>query len=630
MNDGMPRRVFLKTAPAAALAFTTMANRIESSEQISARADAVRLEPFDYEGVRLRPSRWQQQVQAGRDFYFSVSDNDILHGFRAAAGLTAPGQPLGGWCGRDSSTVFGQWLSGMARIYRVTGDTAMRNKALRLFTEWAKTVRPDGDTGMRHYPFDKLVCGLVDLQLYADHLEAGAMLDRVTAYAAKNFQRAQLPLADPSHNQHYYGLPQEWYTLAENLYRAYRLTGNPALKTFADEWLYHAYWNKFATSSSPADAHGVHAYSHVNSFNSAAMAYEVTGDKKYLTIVRNAHEYLQRYQCFATGGYGPNERLMAPDGSLGRALDTRSDTCETSCGSWAGFKLSRYLLCFTAEARYGDWMERLLYNGIGAALPIAAGGRNFYYGDYRVGGGMKVYNWDTYTCCSGSYIQNLAEYHNLIYFKDPEALYVNLYLPSEVTWKRPSGDVRLVQETKYPDTDTTTLTISTGAPVQFPLCFRVPAWTRGVSVKINGADTPLEATPGKWATIRRTWTNGDRIDIRIPLTLRMEPVDRQHPDRVAVVRGPVVLVLEGAYHDPNFRLPMRDEELESWLIPEKGTLARGIWAVGAPESDLPQIFRVEPPDKKPVRLRFRPFYEVGENYPYFMYFDRRALPWRLW
>jgi DUF1680 family protein len=588
------------------------------------------LEPFDYRGVRLRPSRWRRQYEDGRSFYFGITDDDILHGFRAAAGQPAPGRPLGGWCGRDCNTVFGQWLSGMARMSRATGDTAMRDKAIRLFTEWAKTVPPDGNARMRHYPFDKLVCGLVDLQMYADHREAGLVLERVVAYARKHFERAQMPLADPSHNQRYYGLPQEWYTLAENLYRAYRLTGNAEYKTFADEWRYTAYWDKFAASSSPADAHGVHAYSHVNTFSSAAMAYEATGDPKYLAVIKNAYDYLQATQCYATGGYGPNERFMAPGGSLGRALDTRSDTFETSCGSWAGFKLARYLTCFTGDARYGDWIERLFYNGIGAALPIADRGRNFYYGDYRAGGGMKVYNWDTYTCCSGTYIQNIADYHNIVYYKDADALYVNLFVPSEVTWSRPEGDVHVVQDTNYPDGDTTTLTIGMKAPGSFSLRFRVPAWTREVTVRTNGEETPVAATPGTWATLSRTWSSGDRVEIRIPLRLRMEPVDRQHPDRVAVMRGPVVFVLEGAYHDPNFRLPLRDEELEHWLIPEAGTLPRGVWAVGMTEPEYSTSLRVELPDKKPVRLRLRPFYEIGEAYPYFMYFDRRELPWKLW
>jgi DUF1680 family protein len=346
---------------------------------------------------------------------------------------------------------------------------------------------------------------------------------------------------------------------------------------------------------------------------------------------------MQRAQCYATGGYGPNERFMARDGSLGHALDTRSDTFEAVCGSWAGFKLCRYLMRLTGEARYGDWMERLFYNGVGSALPIAGAGRNFYYADYRVGGGMKVYNWESYTCCSGTYIQATADYHNLVYYRDASGggsgrepgLYVNLYVSSEVTWNRPAGEVHVAQDTRYPEEDVSRLRLTTKQPSSFALRFRVPAWTRGASVKVNGAVVAGRYEPGTWGSVERTWSSGDLVEIQIPLRLRMQAVDAQHPDRVAVVRGPAVLALEGAYHDPNFRLPGSDAELEQWLSPEPWSRASGVHATD-PKADVATVLRVVPPDKSPVRLRFRPFYEIQENYPYFMYFDRKALPWRLW
>ena len=390
-----------------------------------------RIEAFDYRGVRLRDSRWRRQVLDARDYYLAIPDDDILHGFRAAAGLPAPGKPLGGWCRENSSTVFGQWLSGMARLSCATGDHALREKSGHLLAEWARTVKPDGDCGMRHYAYDKLVCGLVDMHLYAGHPAAVPLLEKTTDWARRTLDR-QPKIVVPSHNTQYYGLPQEWYTLSENQYRAWQATGNALFKEVAEVWHYPQYWNKFADTAAPADAQGVHAYSHVNTFSGAAMAYAVTGDAAYLRILRNFHRYLQDTQCYATGGYGPNERFMAVNGSLGRALETRSDTFETLCGSWAGFKLSRYLMQFTGEARYGDWIERLFYNGAGAALPLRPGGRNFYYSDYRIAGGLKVDYWENYTCCSGTYLQNMADYHNLIYYQDASALYVNLYVPSEV------------------------------------------------------------------------------------------------------------------------------------------------------------------------------------------------------
>jgi DUF1680 family protein len=601
------RRDFLKAASSAA--GLLMQAGLSRAQSAAADAAPLHLETFDYRGVRLTGSRWQKQYQSARDYYLAVSNDDILQGFRAAAGLPAPGTPLGGWCARDSSTVFGQWLSGMSRMYRATGDTAIRDKAVYLMTEWAKTVKPDGDCRMRHYPFEKLVCGLVDMHDYADSKDSIGLLERVTDFASRNFNRDRVP-AGPVPWEMHSGRPGEWYTLPENLYRAYQASGNAKFKEFAEVWLYHPYWNKFADTAAPADAHGVHAYSHVNSFSSAAMAYSVTRDPKYLRVIRNAYDYLQNTQCYATGGYGPVERILPPNGNLGKALEYQMNCCEAPCCSWAGLKLTRYLTGFTGEARYGDWAERLIYNCIGAALPIVDRGKHFYYADYRVGAGVKVYSRNMYTCCSGSYIQNMAEYHNQIYFKDASALYVNLFLPSEVTW----GKVQLTQETRYPEGDITTLTLRMEQPARFPLKFRVPGWSHGVAVKVNGESSGAVHEPGTWSAIDREWRSGDRVEIRIPLAMRWSAVDRQHPKRVAMMRGPVTMVQEGNVHEPVFDLPEGEEELNRWLVADT--------AAG--------YFRVQRPDGVNVMAKFQPFYSVIESLYYRMYFDLDRLPVALW
>jgi DUF1680 family protein len=588
---------------------------------------AALLEPFDYKGVRLLPSRWLTQVQNARAFYYSVPDDDILHGFRVAAGLPAAGRNLGGWCERDSSMVFGQWVSGMARLSHAAGDDALRAKAAGLVREYAKCIGADGDPRMRHYEYDKLVCGLVDMIKYGNDAEARDVLDRVTAFAVKSFARTNRP-GDARSTQ---GAPTEWYTLSENQYRAFQVTGDAKYRDFAEVWHYTPYWSKFATSSNPADVAGVHAYSHVNTFSSAAMAYEITGDRMYLDVIRNAYEWLQRDQCYVTGLYGPNERMVANDGGLGRSLDTRSDTAETGCGSWSVFKLARYLQRFTGEAKYGDWMERVFYNGVGAGLPTTDGGKNFYYSDYRVGGGMKVYNWEVCTCCSGSYFQDVADYHNLIYYKDAAGILVNLYVPSELSWSSGGSSITLTQATRYPDEDTSTITITASKPAKFALRFRIPEWTRDATITVNGVASPAAAAPGTWARIEQTWKDGDAVTIRLPLVLRTKPVDGQHPDRVAIMRGPVVLVLEGAYHDPNFKLPSDDTELERWIIAEPWRKPGGILArIEAPATERSTIFRVAPSDGSRVGQRMRAFYDVPENFPYFMYFDRKTLPSKFW
>ena len=570
----------------------------------TAPAAHTRLQAFNYEGVRLLPSRWLDQYQAGCDYYLAVSDDDILHGWRAAAGLPAPGKPLGGWCATNSNTVFGQWLSGMARAWRATGDARLLDKSAYLLAEWAKTIQPDGDCRMDLYAYEKLLCGLVDLAVYAGNTAAVPLLEKTLAWTMRNYSRERTPAGGELLN----GRPAEWYTFAENLYRAYRLTGDPKIRAFADTYRYESFWKKFATTAAPGDAYGVHAYSHVNTFSSAAMTYAVTGDPVYLAIIRHAYDYLQNTQCYATGGYGPMERLVAPNGTLGRSLEARNATFEAVCGSWAGFKLSRYLMEFTGEARCGDWAERLFYNGVGAALPIVAGGKHFYYADYRVGGGMKVYKVSRYSCCSGSYFQNLADYHSLIYYKDASGLYVNLYVPSEAAWKGPDGDVEAVLETSYPESDTATLRLALPRASRFALRFRMPGWTRNATLKVNG-EAAIEVKAGGWAEVARTWQDGDRVQIRIPLTLRMEPIDRQHPRRVAVVRGPVVLVMDDWVFETIPRLP-EPANLEKELVADNAS----------------GVFRLAPADGRLVQAKFRPFYAVGEVTPYRMYHDLDSLP----
>src|ERR1035437_1604133 len=144
----MQRRDFLKaTAATSVLAGVAGDATADTPAGIASRN---RVNAFDYDGVHLGKSRWSDQYQKSRDFYFGVSNDDILHGFRAAAQLRAPGQPLGGWWAQNSNTVFGECLSGMTGMAKAAGPPPIRDKADYLMTELAKTVPSDGNCRMDH------------------------------------------------------------------------------------------------------------------------------------------------------------------------------------------------------------------------------------------------------------------------------------------------------------------------------------------------------------------------------------------------------------------------------------------------------------------------------------------------
>jgi DUF1680 family protein len=622
MGDSNSGREFIKKALLGTAAAPFIARNIQNSALAHAGKTSSGpkrfLEPFNYDGVRLLDGMLRKQYMAARDYYFDLHNDDILKGFRRRAGLPTPGNDMGAWGSEDTGMVFGQWLSGMARMYKATGDVAMRDKAVYLMREWAKTIEPDGtsyyptlakELRFSHYGWDKLVYGLVDLYEYCGEEEALPPLERITDWAINNLDRSR---KSPS-GANISGFPPEWYTLCENLYRAYQLTGNSKYKTFGDLWRYNHYWGMF-TGKVPLNVKDFHAYSHVNTLSSAAMTYAVTGEPEYLKTLVNAYDYFQDVQCYATGGYGPAERLVASDGGLGRSLESEANTFETPCGSWAVFKLGRYLMQFTGEARFGDWTEKLVYNGIGAALPMAPGGKTFYYADYRlgsaypIGSARKVYYWDPYPCCSGTYIQAVADYHNLIYFKGDAALYVNMFVPSAVTWNLDGQEIQVEQETAYPESDRTTLTVRPKKSVAFNLRFRVPGWSRGATVEVNGSKLEVAARPGTWGTVQRTWKPGDRVTIQIPMRLRLVPIDRQHPRRVALTYGPVVLVQDGRYTRELNRLPA-GPDLSKAIIP----------------TGKPLEFRVAGGQAKEVYApswgTYMPFYQLGQGIPYRMYID---------
>jgi hypothetical protein len=600
MSNRTERRNFLKKLAAASVAPYLFGRKSFAG---SGRADETSsggqhyLQPFNYSGVRLLDGLLKKQYEATRDFYFKIPDDDILLGFRKRAGLPALGNDLPGWYGRDIFSTFGQWLSGMSRMAKATNDTAIRDKAVHLMAEWGKTIEPDGyfyysrKPVMPHYTFEKTVCGLVDLYEYGGQKEALALLEKITQWAVENLDRSR---KDPT-EQDGASNGTEWYTLSENLYRAYQRTGNSKYKTFGDLWHYTNYWSMFSGDAEPTP-YGFHAYSHVNTLSSAAMTYGVTGDPQFLKTIVNAYDYFQRTQFYATGGWGPDESLVRPDGSLGKSLETTIATFETPCGSWACFKLGRYLMQFTGEARYGDWIERMVYNGIGAALPMSGRGDTFYYSDYSIGGARKVYHREAFPCCSGTYPQAVSDYHNLIYFKDPTSLCVNLFVPSSVTWDHDGNEVRVEQETAYPESDISMLTVNPAKSAAFDVKLRIPEWCEGAWVEVNGSKQDAVCRPGRWAVIQRTWRPGDRLTIHLPMRPRLVRIDPQHPNRVAMVVGPVVLVREHGS-----RMVTGAGDPAQWLEP----------------SGEPLQYLVKP---QPAG-RFVPFYRVPENRGYGMYFD---------
>jgi DUF1680 family protein len=284
---------------------------------------------------------------------------------------------------------------------------------------------------------------------------------------------------------------------------------------------------------------GRHAYSHVNALSSAMQAYLTLGSEKHFRAARNAFDMLSA-QSFATGGWGPDEMLRAPNSDdVYASLNNTHSSFETPCGAYAHFKLTRYLLRVTRESRYGDSMERMMYNTVLGAKPLESDGRTFYYSDCNFHG-KKVYSDHRWPCCSGTLPQVATDYGINTYLRDARGIYVNLYIPSTVRWTQEGAPVSLTQKSSYPLDRVVQFELTMPRQMEFALNFRIPSWAEGASISVNGKRVP-EPVPGSFTNLQRTWRTGDHVEVDLPLAKRLERVDSRHPNTVALVGGPLVL-----------------------------------------------------------------------------------------
>ncbi len=550
---------------------------------------------------------FRELADEAKQYYLRIPDDDLLVGFEKRSGRQAVGHELGGWYSQDVFSVFGQVLSGLARLYAATADEACRTKAKALLARWGSCLAKDGyfyysdKPNAPHYVYDKLVGGLVDMAEYCGDKSALAYLSTITEWAEKHLDRSNL------YAFNFVSGPTEWYTLSENLYRAYRLTGDQKYKDFARVWEYKDYWRLYAVHKSifgkrsdGGQTTAYHAYSHVNSLGGAALAYEVTGDAWYLETLKQAYSFLRANECFATGGYGPNETL-APKDQIERLLTETTNTFETQCGSWAVFKLCKHLIALTGDAQYGNWVEELAYNGVGATIPMTSAGQVMYYSDYNPAGGVKKNCPDGWSCCTGTRPMAVADVTDLVYFHSPNGLFVNLFVPSKARLRLRGVQADVVQQTRFPDVPGTSLKVTVSRPVRFTIGLRAPSWlTEQPTATVNGRSVPLTKSGSNWLCVTRVWRRGDELKVNLPMEPRSVPFTTGRPYPTAIAVGPVVLAFRSDAGNPALKLNLG--KLRSELEPVSG-------------SSLTYRLRQDP------AVVGRPFYDYKEGEEYFLYLD---------
>lgn len=507
---------------------------------------------FDLADVKLLDGPFKQAMARDEKYLLSLDPDRLLHNFRTNAGLPAKAPIYGGWENTGvAGHILGHYLSALSLGYRATGDARLKRRVDYIVGELALCQArngngyvsgiPDGGAmfagvaaghgnGVHRgwvpwYTMHKLFAGLRDAHADAGSAQAKDVLVRLSDWAVETTRH----LSDAEWQVM---LTQEHGGMNEALADVYALTRDPKYLALSEKFYQKSVLDPLTRREDRLA--GLHGNTQVPKLIGLARLYELTGDAKDRTAASYFWDRVVHTRTYAIGGNTENEHF-GPPGELSHHLGPV--TAET-CNTYNMLKLTRHLFEWRPTVEYADFYERALYNHILASQDPERGMMTYYVS--LKPGHFKTYSTPTgaFWCCVGTGMENHVKYGDSIYFHDANSLYVNLFIPSVLTWRDKNLTVR--QETRFPESDTTRLTLACAGPTDAALKVRYPSWAHGLSININGQAQKIAARPGTYVTVARRWRNGDRIDVRLPMSLHSEPLP-DDKSRVALLYGPIVL-----------------------------------------------------------------------------------------
>jgi DUF1680 family protein len=540
----------------------------------------AKVKPFAFSAVRLLDGPCRDALSWNRIFLMQLDVDRLLHVFRLSAGLATTAQPYGGWEKPDCELrghFVGHYLSACALMFASDSDTILKQRGDAVVSGLAacqKALNQDGylsayplsyfdrldartQVWAPFYTLHKIMAGLYDMHVHTGNAEALTVLLGMAAWADNWSAAKSRPHMQQILDEEFGGMGEVFYNLAA-------LTNDGRWQKAGDRFIK----DKFVA---PLTAHrdalkGLHVNTHIPQVIASARRYEIADDWASKDIADFFWNTVVSGHSYVTGGTSNGECWQTGPGELGKEWVKHTTHAECCC-AYNMMKLSRHLFSWTADSKYMDYYERLLFNHrLGTIEPGT--GRVMYYLSLTPGA-WKVFGNDdaTFWCCTGTGAEEYAKLTDTIYFHDETGLYVNQFIASKLDWAE--RGIAVEQSTRFPEEGKTTLTLRAAPAGEWPLHLRIPAWTKAPRVLINGKQHP-GAVPGRYLTIQRAWKAGDSITLDMPMTLHSEGFADQ-PGTQAVMVGPIVLAgqfaMNGAGDGPHKHDdPAKVPPLEKWPL----------------------------------------------------------------
>ncbi|NCB06729.1 MAG: glycosyl hydrolase, partial [Bacteroidia bacterium] len=585
--------------------------------------------PFELTEVKLLDGYFKHATELNIQSLLNYQPDRLLSKFRSEAGLEPKAEAYGGW---EAMTIaghsLGHYLSACALMYQTSGDQRFLDRVNYIVDELYDCQQADGDGYIGAFPDGKRILeeevakGNIHAQgfdlngiwvpFYTQHKVMAGLFEAYDLCGNQKALEINKRFADwlytvvsgLNEEQIQKMLHCEHGGINESLAELYAKTGDEKYLGMSRIFHHKAILDPLAEGVDILP--GKHGNTQIPKLVGLARRYELTGDTTDRKTAEFFWETVVNHHSYVTGGHG-NHEYFGPADTLRNRLS--NETTET-CNVYNMLKLSQHLFQWEAAAEVADFYERALFNQILSSQHPETG-HVIYNLSLEMGGHKEYQDPEGFTCCVGTGMENHSKYGRNIFFHNDDELYVTQFIAAELNWEE--KELKIRQETAFPDEQGTKLTFSCETPVPLALKIRYPRWAEnGMEMKVNGRPFRVKEKPGSFVTIDRKWKNGDVVEVSFPFSLRLETMP-DDSNRVAVFYGPVVLAGDlGAENDSNRYDPLfvpvimtENRDPNQWLKPVPGKTNTFITQNTG----------------RPRDVEFKPFFAT-HNRSYSVYFDR--------
>lgn len=599
------------------------------------------LKPAEKGSVKILPGVFRERMDVNRQYLLELDTNCLLQNFYLEAGIILPGLQVvdnpetanlhWGW---EAPTCqlrghfLGHWISAAAKLIAADGEPELRVKLDKIVSELARCQELNGGEWVGSIPekyftrliknqyiwspqyvMHKTIVGLSDAYIYAGNTQALDILSHISDWYITWTEKAAETNPHAVYAGEEAGMLEVWAQL-------YQLTKDEKYLTLAKRYADAGLFRKLKEGKDSLT--NCHANASIPFTHGAAKMYEITGDSDWLEVIKLFWKAAVTDRgMFSTTGMNAGE-FWVPPHMQGHFLGS-SD--QEFCTVYNMVRTASYLLKYTGEAQYADYIERALYNGF-LAQQNAQTGMPAYFLPLGAGSRKK---WGTRTrdfwCCHGTMVQAQTLYPELVWFTDGDKITAAQYIPSEFTAEMNGANVTVSQTTgmKYYNDQAffdekddgqmsrwlLKFSVKCDKPVRFTLSLRVPEWAKGVELEVNGKNTAAPVKDG-WLDITADWQN-DSVQVFFPSELRAETLPDM-PELMSVVDGPIVLA---GIIGSDCGITGADKLNEQFMPQREHTYGTFPWRQNS--------WRTR---NQPQSVMFRPLYEVTDE-EYTVYFTKK-------